>query len=686
MVALDAALEAGADAVYLGLNNLNARRGAQNFSQAELVEAVAKAHERNARIFLTLNIDLATREIGETARCLQLAVDSGVDAVLFADAALLKLKEYFPALEFHFSTQASVTSSAGVRAAARLGIKRVVLAREMSLAEINAAAEVGRDCGVEVEVFVQGALCMCVSGRCLISSWGGGRSGNRGACTSPCRVRWNQRRKKLDGNISKDNDLGTLLAMRDLCAVDYLAELARMGVSCVKIEGRLKSAGWVHKAVDLYRRAFNGEGVGVELESELGAYAGREMTAGYLEEKPQEMTGEYGRPAAEESAEDDEQVISPEVKLNNNVLEYNLEIISEGEKLVVTLSCESGVERWEQVKTLVRHAKRAVSLEEAAAWLRNFKIQGAELDDFACDDKEFLLPRKAVNTLADKISAALHRLKKSKSKKSVEVEVSEVVRDLVRFNRDTEFNPSQLGHKPNMVRLEWEQAEEFLAEVSPELVVVEKITAEDFAHYKEIGKNSKLAVALPSVFFEHELASLREFCAKAVEAGFMIEVNGWDGFELAKESGAEIIGGPGVAVLNPLAGAALSGNGFTAATYSLEAGQKQFEDLSQSFPLPGILYVHSRPLLACTRAVVTNEERLSLEDSRGIRLELSNENGLCYLRATEPFSIAHIKNENIKARYLCADFIGAKKALKEWNNLRKQPKNANLFNYERGLY
>ena len=139
-------------------------------------------HARGARAFLTLNVDVAERELGQAARSLELARQCGVDAVLIRDPALIALRPEFPEIEFHFSTQTCMASSADVAAARELGATRVVLARELTLAEITAAAAVP---GIATEVFVQGALCFCVSGRCLLSSWVGGRSGNRGSCTSP---------------------------------------------------------------------------------------------------------------------------------------------------------------------------------------------------------------------------------------------------------------------------------------------------------------------------------------------------------------------------------------------------------------------------------------------------------------------------------------------------------------------
>ncbi|MBO4620113.1 MAG: U32 family peptidase, partial [Victivallales bacterium] len=260
---LQAALDAGADAVYFGLTRLNARRGAKNFVPDELAAVVQRIHAANAKAHLTLNIDLATRELGLAARTLQLASEAGVDAVIVRDPAILALIPQFPQLQFHLSTQSGISSSAGVRTAKELGCHRVVLAREMTREEIHAASAVP---GIETEVFVQGAMCFCCSGRCLLSSWVGGRSGNRGTCASPCRVAW-----KTADTIAHP------MSMHDLCLLERLGELREMGVASLKIEGRLKSASWVHRAVSLYRKALDGTENLDDLREEaiaLGNYTG----------------------------------------------------------------------------------------------------------------------------------------------------------------------------------------------------------------------------------------------------------------------------------------------------------------------------------------------------------------------------------------------------------------------------
>lgn len=683
---LRAALEAGADAVYLGLNTLNARRGAQNFLPDELAQAVDLAKAHGARVFLTLNIMLTPREVGAAARALELARQCGVAAVLFADPAFLLLKEHYPQIEFHLSTQAAITNSAGVLAAADLGITRAVLAREMSLAEIEAATGIAP---VQTEVFVQGALCLCISGRCLFSSWGGGRSGNRGACTSPCRVRWRK----------NGQDLGTPLSMHDLTTLDHLNRLRGCGVSCFKIEGRLKNAQWVARAVRLYRAVLD-EGIAdTAAAQELGYYSGRQLSSGYLTGELEELTGLGARPALEQNPSEAEHAparSAPDAADSESGADsgaattFSLEIDSSGSRLQCTLQIGGERAQWDLPKTLVRHADRAMSLTQTGDWLASGEIQGCTLAEFVCDQPTLLVPRKTANLLSDRISSTLHTLRNApaRRKRRPEAELPAPVRELTVPPPVCAQNERYLGQKLNMVRLKFAAAADFLAEFSPEVVVVEDAPAQSLAALRETARGSRLLVALPLVNFENELPQLRELCAECVRLGLGVEVNGWDGWRLAREAGAEIFGGHGLAILNPLAGRALAGQGFRAATYSIEAGAEQLRDLAAHCPLPSVLCVYARPVLVHTRAILDRSihDGDILEDARKIRVRVERTRSLTLLRTAEPFSIAHLRDERIIARWLCADLCGETDPITAWQTLRRPQKSAEVFNFERGLY
>ena len=241
--ALEAAVQSGADAVYMGFGAFNARRNAKNFTDEEFADAVAYCHLRGVRVFLTLNTLLTDRELPQAAEVLRNASQMGVDAVLVQDWGVLTLAQAVtPDLPIHASTQMSLFTSGGARWAERLGMERVVLARELSRDDI---ANVCRSCGAEIEVFVHGALCMCYSGQCTMSALIGQRSGNRGACAQPCRLPYG-----VNGSCKNQFPL----SLKDANLSAYLQELGDMGVACLKLEGRMKRPEYVAVITSIYRR------------------------------------------------------------------------------------------------------------------------------------------------------------------------------------------------------------------------------------------------------------------------------------------------------------------------------------------------------------------------------------------------------------------------------------------------
>ena len=198
---LIAAVCSGADAVYLGAKNFNARRNASNFGEAELSEIVSYCHARNVKVHVTLNTLVMDSEISDLVEEIKYVAESGADAVIVQDLGVAKLvREYCPTMELHASTQMTIHDIAGVREAERLGFSRAVLSRELSFDEIKSIADAS---DIELEVFIHGALCMCMSGACYLSSMLGGRSGNRGLCAQPCRLdfRFREKDHALRANI-----------------------------------------------------------------------------------------------------------------------------------------------------------------------------------------------------------------------------------------------------------------------------------------------------------------------------------------------------------------------------------------------------------------------------------------------------------------------------------------------------
>ncbi|HCC36049.1 MAG TPA: peptidase U32, partial [Ruminococcaceae bacterium] len=276
---LEAAVRAGADAVYLGGTRFSARGSAENFSDGALRSAVAYCHMRGVKVYLAENILLYEKELPAALEFAKTASDAGVDAYILQDLGLAAILKQASPILLHASTQMTVHSPAGISAAAKLGFSRVVLARELSLDEIAEIAKTAKALGVELEVFVHGALCMSVSGQCYFSAMLGGRSGNRGLCAQPCRLPYN-------GENSYP------LSLKDLCALDRLSELAALGVCSFKIEGRMKRPEYVAAATAAYRTAADGNTVSNEERGRLERVFSRGgFTDGYLTGKRSDMFG-----------------------------------------------------------------------------------------------------------------------------------------------------------------------------------------------------------------------------------------------------------------------------------------------------------------------------------------------------------------------------------------------------------
>lgn len=244
---LISAVQAGADAVYIGAKEFSARAYAKNFSQDELIRAIDYCHQRGKKIYLAINTLIYDEEIDKALKLLELAYKEGIDAAIVQDFGLLSIiKKEFADLPIHASTQMTVHNLPGAKVLSRLGVKRVVLARELNIDEIKNIKE---NTDIEVEVFVHGALCISYSGQCLFSSILFKRSGNRGQCAQVCRLYYN-----LLGKNKEIVDRGYLLSPKDICLLDYIPHLIKAGVDSFKIEGRLKDKYYVYTVTSVYRK------------------------------------------------------------------------------------------------------------------------------------------------------------------------------------------------------------------------------------------------------------------------------------------------------------------------------------------------------------------------------------------------------------------------------------------------
>lgn len=268
---LIAAVYSGANAVYLGVQSFNARASAANFSFEELKKAVGFCHARNVKVNVTLNTILYDRELEEFKETVKQVAACGVDAIIAQDLASAKIiKEVAPTIDLHGSTQMAVHNLAGAMLLKEMGYSRVILARELSLKDVE---YITKNCGIETEIFIHGALCMSLSGQCYASAFLGGRSGNRGRCAGTCRLPMSARGNAEDNHLS----------LKDLSAMEMLPAIEKMGVKCVKIEGRLRTPEYVAAAVDNARKAVAGQPFDKQLLADAFSRSG--FTNGFLENK-----------------------------------------------------------------------------------------------------------------------------------------------------------------------------------------------------------------------------------------------------------------------------------------------------------------------------------------------------------------------------------------------------------------
>lgn len=241
---LVAAVNSGADAVYLGETTFSARRNAENFTPEQLREAVKLCHLSGVKVHVALNTLVFDTELDKLEKTVEMIADCGIDAVIVQDFGVARTIKKIADIPLHASTQMTITSPSGAEMAKEAGFSRVVLAREMSLREIE---RVVKSVDIETEIFVHGAICVCLSGQCYMSAVLGGRSGNRGLCAQPCRLNFTCGKRE------------NVLSLKDLSLVSHLQEIEKTGVTSVKIEGRMKRPEYVAAAVTACKRALRGE-------------------------------------------------------------------------------------------------------------------------------------------------------------------------------------------------------------------------------------------------------------------------------------------------------------------------------------------------------------------------------------------------------------------------------------------
>ena len=295
------AVDYGADAVYCALERFGMRRAADNFTKESLASAIAYAHEKGKKVYLTVNVMPHEGEFGDLPRFIAEADELKPDAYIVSDPGVMDcIKANAKDPELHLSTQASTVNAAACRFWHRQGVKRIVLARELSLAEIKAIRKnIPKE--LELEAFVHGAMCVSYSGRCLLSNYFAGRDANGGACAQPCRWKYyvHEEKRPQDVISAEQDAYGTyLFSSKDLCMIDHIGELAEASLDSLKIEGRVKSAYYTAAVTNAYRMAlddyYDGKPFNPAYMAEVESVSHREYATGYFYGNPHENANIVG--------------------------------------------------------------------------------------------------------------------------------------------------------------------------------------------------------------------------------------------------------------------------------------------------------------------------------------------------------------------------------------------------------
>jgi len=306
---LKAAIDNGADAVYFGIQGFNMRAGAKNFKALDLPEITNLARKRKVKTFLAINTIIYEEELEKAEKILRKAKESGIDAIICWDTAILKLAKKLK-FDIHLSTQASVSNSVAARFYKKAGVSRIILARECTLEQIK---EIKKKSEMEIEIFIHGAMCVSLSGRCFLSQFLHGKSANRGECLQPCRRKYLLKRMDDGDGKSEELELGESYVMspKDLCTIDFFEKLMEADIDCFKIEGRNRSPEYVANVTKSYRTLIDFiwknsknktdlEKLKKELKGEVAKVYNRKFGSGFLFGKPvEEWSNSYGSQATE---------------------------------------------------------------------------------------------------------------------------------------------------------------------------------------------------------------------------------------------------------------------------------------------------------------------------------------------------------------------------------------------------
>lgn len=565
---LIAAVRSGANAVYLGTNLFNARRNAENFSALSLSEAVSYCKARGVKTYITLNTLIMDSEIDELLAEISVIAKSGADAVIVQDLAVARLiKSTCPSLPIHASTQMTVHNLSGVKVLEELGFKRVVLARELSLKEIEC---ISKNTKLEIEVFVHGSLCMSVSGTCYMSSLLGERSGNRGLCAQPCR---------LDFSINNRN---YALSLKDMSHIENINALSKAGVNCFKIEGRMKRPEYVAAAVTACKKALLKESY--DINSLRAVFSRSGFTDGYLTGKRDLSMFGYRRKEDVVAASGSLKGLKELYKLEYPSVPVNMRLTVK-ENQPSSLLVEDGENKINTVGELPQKANNEPISESSAK--RSLEKTGGTpfyLNSLVTEIEEGLFLS----------SSALNNLRRQSLEALLEKRARVKQHPFKPFNyRITPYDKAQ---KP-LLRIRAQKYEQLsLLGTKSECFILPLAEIEENIECISLYKDS-LICEIPALFFpgDEDRLKTRLFNLKAKGLKNVITDN-IGGIHLAKQTGLKVFAGAGLNILNSIALKEFENLGVEDITVSFELSIKKIKELGGSIKR-GIIAYGRLPLM-----------------------------------------------------------------------------------------
>ena len=616
MEALQAAVQNGANAVYLGCGMFNARQSAKNFTPQTLVEAVKYCHIRGVAVHLTLNILVSDREMKELCELIRHAALAGVDAFIVQDLGVLQLcRQIAPSVPIHGSTQMTIHSLSGVLLCAAWGMSRVVLSRELSREEI---AKICAESPIEIEVFGHGALCMCYSGQCYMSAMIGGRSGNRGRCAQPCRQSY--------GYNHWENKYP--LSLKDNCLVEYVKELEALGVASLKLEGRMKRPEYVAAVTNVYRRAIDEGHVSESMMEQLRVAFNRQ---GFTDDYYQGQTGPemFG-------IREDEKATNKwlqEVRLSyegveNPLVDIKFRAVVTRAGSSLTVADEAG--NTCQVAGPLPELARTVQLESAALAQRLAKTGGTP---YRCVEV-----RTQVEPGLILSAAAINGMRREALNQLTAIRARREQPQVFRPRRFSDVpGPKGMPGLSIQITSKEQLTQKLLKLETVMLYVPIHILDEDLELTQKLLKRGKLAAVLPRIVHDRELPKLKATLVRLQALGLTDVLVGNLGLLLPmRELGLRIRGDFGLNIYNSGAVDMARKLEFASTTLSFEMTMPQIRDVTKSVPCELLIYGRL-PLMIMENCLffnragecICNRGPMKLIDKTGAEFPVIKEGNTC---------------------------------------------------------